>query len=112
MQVTMSLASLVGKAQDFNEEYLRRSLRTILAYAEEDTAMQTTPFPMQVDRRTCFVSYVGLGSASFKPLCVCTHIHIHIYIHTQTYIYMCVYKIYNIIYFIYYITFIKYNYVI
>ena len=67
----MSLASLVGKAQDFNEEYLRRSLRTILAYAEEDTAMQTTPFPMQVDRRACLVSYVGLGSASFKPLCVC-----------------------------------------
>lgn len=48
MQVTMSLASLVGKAPDFNEEYLRRSLRTILAYAEEDTAMQATPFPTQV----------------------------------------------------------------
>ena len=96
MQVTMSLASLVGKAQDFNEEYLRRSLRTILAYAEEDTAMQTTPFPMQVDRRACFVSYVGLGSdlCVCVPLCVCTYIHIHIYIyihtHTQTYIYMCV----------------------
>ncbi|XP_060266896.1 dedicator of cytokinesis protein 8 isoform X6 [Ovis aries] len=53
MQVTMSLASLVGKAQDFNEEYLRRSLRTILAYAEEDTAMQTTPFPMQVEELLC-----------------------------------------------------------
>uniref|UniRef100_A0A8C4F0T5 Dedicator of cytokinesis 8 n=1 Tax=Dicentrarchus labrax TaxID=13489 RepID=A0A8C4F0T5_DICLA len=37
MQVTMSLASLVGKSSDFQEEYLRRSLRTILAYAEEDT---------------------------------------------------------------------------
>uniref|UniRef100_G3T5Z7 Dedicator of cytokinesis 8 n=1 Tax=Loxodonta africana TaxID=9785 RepID=G3T5Z7_LOXAF len=49
MQVTMSLASLVGKAQDFNEEHLRRSLRTILAYAEEDTAMQTTLFPTQVE---------------------------------------------------------------
>ncbi|KAB1279725.1 Dedicator of cytokinesis protein 8 [Camelus dromedarius] len=53
MQVTMSLASLVGKAPDFNEEYLRRSLRTILAYAEEDTAMQTTPFPMQVEELLC-----------------------------------------------------------
>ncbi|KAB0368657.1 hypothetical protein FD755_019691, partial [Muntiacus reevesi] len=53
MQVTMSLASLVGKAQDFNEEYLRRSLRTILAYAEEDTAMQTTPFPLQVEELLC-----------------------------------------------------------
>lgn len=89
MQVTMSLASLVGKAQDFNEEYLRRSLRTILAYAEEDTAMQTTPFPMQVDRRACFVSYVGLGPASFKPLCV--YLHTYICIYTQTYIYICAY---------------------
>lgn len=49
MQVTMALASLVGKAPDFNEEHLRKSLRTILAYSEEDTAMQTTPFPTQVD---------------------------------------------------------------
>ncbi|XP_028910927.1 dedicator of cytokinesis protein 8 isoform X3 [Ornithorhynchus anatinus] len=49
MQVTMSLASLVGKTSDFNEEYLRRSLRTILAYAEEDVDMQPTPFPVQVE---------------------------------------------------------------
>ncbi|XP_029619327.1 dedicator of cytokinesis protein 8 isoform X5 [Salmo trutta] len=49
MQVTMSLASLVGKSEDFHEEYLRRSLRTILAYAEEDTEMQNTPLPSQVD---------------------------------------------------------------
>ncbi|XP_075453556.1 dedicator of cytokinesis protein 8 isoform X2 [Ascaphus truei] len=49
MQVTMSLASLVGKSQDFNEVYLRRSLRTILAYGEEDEDMQPTPFPAQVD---------------------------------------------------------------
>uniref|UniRef100_A0A8C8J347 Dedicator of cytokinesis 8 n=1 Tax=Oncorhynchus tshawytscha TaxID=74940 RepID=A0A8C8J347_ONCTS len=49
MQVTMSLASLVGKSDDFHEEYLRRSLRTILAYAEEDTEMQNTPLPSQVD---------------------------------------------------------------
>uniref|UniRef100_A0A452HAJ7 Dedicator of cytokinesis 8 n=1 Tax=Gopherus agassizii TaxID=38772 RepID=A0A452HAJ7_9SAUR len=48
MQVTMSLASLVGKSSDFNEEYLRRSLRTILAYAEEDMDMQPTMFPVQV----------------------------------------------------------------
>lgn len=53
MQVTMALASLVGKAPDFNEEHLRRSLRTILAYSEEDTAMQTTPFPMQVEELLC-----------------------------------------------------------
>ena len=48
MQVTMSLASLVGKSDDFHEEYLRRSLRTILAYADEDTEMQNTPLPSQV----------------------------------------------------------------
>uniref|UniRef100_A0A8C4GQK6 Dedicator of cytokinesis 8 n=1 Tax=Dicentrarchus labrax TaxID=13489 RepID=A0A8C4GQK6_DICLA len=49
MQVTMSLASLVGKSSDFQEEYLRRSLRTILAYAEEDTEMQNTQLPSQVE---------------------------------------------------------------
>uniref|UniRef100_A0A8C2ZUK8 Dedicator of cytokinesis 8 n=1 Tax=Cyclopterus lumpus TaxID=8103 RepID=A0A8C2ZUK8_CYCLU len=49
MQVTMSLASLVGKSSDFQEEYLRRSLRTILAYAEEDSEMQNTQLPSQVD---------------------------------------------------------------
>ncbi|XP_069783742.1 dedicator of cytokinesis protein 8 isoform X2 [Narcine bancroftii] len=49
MQVTMSLASLVGKSSDFNEEYLRRSLRTILAYAEEDEDMEPTMFPVQVE---------------------------------------------------------------
>ncbi|XP_077200985.1 dedicator of cytokinesis protein 8 isoform X3 [Paroedura picta] len=49
MQVTMSLASLVGKASDFSEEYLRKSLRTILAYAEEDADMQPTLFPAQVE---------------------------------------------------------------
>lgn len=49
MQVTMSLASLVGKSQDFSEEYLRKSLRSILAYAEEDEDMQSTMFPMQVN---------------------------------------------------------------
>uniref|UniRef100_A0A8D2Q3G0 Dedicator of cytokinesis 8 n=1 Tax=Varanus komodoensis TaxID=61221 RepID=A0A8D2Q3G0_VARKO len=48
MQVTMSLASLVGKASDFNEEYLRKSLRSILAYAEGDVDMHATPFPAQV----------------------------------------------------------------
>ncbi|XP_046904602.1 dedicator of cytokinesis protein 8 isoform X2 [Hypomesus transpacificus] len=49
MQVTMSLASLVGKSSDFHEEHLRRSLRTILAYAEEDVEMQNTQLPSQVD---------------------------------------------------------------
>lgn len=48
MQVTMSLASLVGKSSNFQEEYLRRSLRTILAYAEEDTEMKNTQLPSQV----------------------------------------------------------------
>uniref|UniRef100_A0A8C6Y8N5 Dedicator of cytokinesis 6 n=1 Tax=Naja naja TaxID=35670 RepID=A0A8C6Y8N5_NAJNA len=32
MQVTMSLSSLVGTSQNFNEEHLRRSLKTILTY--------------------------------------------------------------------------------
>ncbi|XP_039614776.1 dedicator of cytokinesis protein 8 isoform X1 [Polypterus senegalus] len=49
MQITMSLASLVGKSSDFHEEYLRKSLRTIIAYAEADVEMQSTQFPSQVD---------------------------------------------------------------
>ncbi|KAJ8414036.1 hypothetical protein AAFF_G00066340 [Aldrovandia affinis] len=49
MQVTMSLASLVGKSSDFHEHYLRRSLRTIMAYAAEDVEMQPTQLPSQVD---------------------------------------------------------------
>lgn len=48
MQVTMSLASLVGKSSDVHEEYLRRSFRTMLAYAEEDSEMQSTQLPSQV----------------------------------------------------------------
>ncbi|GIY48085.1 dedicator of cytokinesis protein 7 [Caerostris extrusa] len=48
MQVTMSLSSLVGTNQNFNEEYLRHSLKTILVYAEEDTELQGTTFPEQV----------------------------------------------------------------
>ncbi|XP_005999457.1 dedicator of cytokinesis protein 8 isoform X2 [Latimeria chalumnae] len=53
MQVTMSLASLVGKSSDFNEVYLRKSLRTILAYGEEDEEMQPTLFPVQVYEMLC-----------------------------------------------------------
>ncbi|XP_056426441.1 dedicator of cytokinesis protein 6 isoform X5 [Hyla sarda] len=48
MQVTMSLSSLVGTSQKFNEEYLRRSLKTILTYSEEDLELRDTTFPEQV----------------------------------------------------------------
>ncbi|KAL3867584.1 hypothetical protein ACJMK2_040468 [Sinanodonta woodiana] len=48
MQVTMSLSSLVGQNQNFNEEYLRKSLKTILTYAEADTELMETTFPDQV----------------------------------------------------------------
>lgn len=44
----MSLSSLVGQNQNFNEEYLRKSLKTILTYAEADTELQETTFPEQV----------------------------------------------------------------
>lgn len=50
MQVTMSLSSLVGTSQNFNEEHLRRSLKTILTYAEEDVELRDTPFPEQACR--------------------------------------------------------------
>lgn len=43
----MSLSSLVGTSQNFNEEFLRRSLKTILTYAEEDLELRETTFPDQ-----------------------------------------------------------------
>lgn len=48
MQVTMSLSSLVGTSQTFNEDHLRRSLKTILTYAQEDLELRDSPFPEQV----------------------------------------------------------------
>nr|XP_018911108.1 PREDICTED: dedicator of cytokinesis protein 7 [Bemisia tabaci] len=48
MQVTISLSSLVGTSQTFNEASLRRSLKTILLYSEEDHELQDTTFPEQV----------------------------------------------------------------
>ncbi|KAK2497729.1 hypothetical protein MC885_014480 [Smutsia gigantea] len=48
MQVTMSLSSLVGTTQNFSEEHLRRSLRTILTYAEEDVGLRDSTFAEQV----------------------------------------------------------------
>jgi hypothetical protein len=48
MQVTMSLSKLVGTISNFNEEYLRKSLKTILVYAEQDHELTDTSFPEQV----------------------------------------------------------------
>ncbi|XP_051052782.1 dedicator of cytokinesis protein 6 isoform X5 [Phodopus roborovskii] len=48
MLVTMSLSSLVGTAQNFSEEHLRRSLKTILTYAEEDIGLRDSAFAEQV----------------------------------------------------------------
>lgn len=44
----MSLSSLVGTAQNFSEEHLRRSLKTILTYAEEDVGLRDSTFAEQV----------------------------------------------------------------
>lgn len=60
MQVTMSLSSLVGTSQNFNEEHLRHSLKTILTYAEEDVELRDTPFPEQV----CNVIFPILSGAA------------------------------------------------
>ena len=53
MQVTMSLSSLVGTMENFNEEYLRKSLKTILVYAEQDHELAETSFPEQVQDLVC-----------------------------------------------------------
>ena len=51
MQVTMSLSSLVGTVANFNEEFLRKSLKTILVYAEKDNELSETSFPEQVCKK-------------------------------------------------------------
>ncbi|XP_067028614.1 dedicator of cytokinesis protein 7-like isoform X1 [Acropora muricata] len=48
MQVTMSLSTLVGTSHTFNEDHLRRSLKTIIIYAESDQELKTSTFPDQV----------------------------------------------------------------
>ncbi|XP_073227641.1 dedicator of cytokinesis protein 7-like isoform X3 [Porites lutea] len=48
MQVTMSLSTLVGTSHTFSEEHLRRSLKTIITYAESDQELRTSTFPDQV----------------------------------------------------------------
>ncbi len=49
MQATMSLSWLVGQStSQFNEIFLRKSLRTILTYADGDTDLQESAFPSQV----------------------------------------------------------------
>lgn len=58
MQVTMSLSSLVGTSQNFNEEFLRRSLKTILTYAEEDLELRETTFPDQVLILQIYIRYL------------------------------------------------------
>ncbi len=45
----MSLSWLVGQSTaQFNEIFLRKSLRTILTYADGDTDLQESAFPSQV----------------------------------------------------------------
>lgn len=56
----MSLSSLVGTSQNFNEEHLRHSLKTILTYAEEDLELRDTPFPEQVCNSLCGKSHLEL----------------------------------------------------
>lgn len=50
MQITMSLSSLVGMSasENFDEDNLRRSLKTVLMYAENDEDLKSTSFPEQV----------------------------------------------------------------
>ena len=60
MQVTISLSSLVGTITDLNEDYLRRSLKTILTYADQDGELKGSSFPEQVRAKGNFVCNVIL----------------------------------------------------
>lgn len=51
MQVTMSLSSLVGTSHSYSEEAVRRALKNILVFAEEDNELQHTTFPEQVKKK-------------------------------------------------------------
>ncbi|XP_028405418.1 dedicator of cytokinesis protein 7-like [Dendronephthya gigantea] len=48
MQVTLSLSSLVGTPQYVNGDHLKRSLKTVITYAETDHELKNTNFPEQV----------------------------------------------------------------
>ncbi|KAK0179557.1 hypothetical protein PV327_005299 [Microctonus hyperodae] len=48
MQVTTSLSALVGRGRAPSEGALRRALKTVLVYAENDTELADTSFPEQV----------------------------------------------------------------
>uniref|UniRef100_A0A1X7SYM2 C2 DOCK-type domain-containing protein n=1 Tax=Amphimedon queenslandica TaxID=400682 RepID=A0A1X7SYM2_AMPQE len=49
VQVTVALSSIVaGSTKSFNEHHLRRSLKTLILYAEGDDDMYQTSFPEQV----------------------------------------------------------------
>ena len=81
MQVTMSLSSLVGQNQSFNEEYLRKSLKTILTYAEADLDLQETTFPEQVYLHVFYdiclcIRWKNADTIYF--ICICYYLHLFI----------------------------------
>lgn len=83
MLVTMSLSSLVGTTQNFSEEHLRRSLKTILTYAEEDIGLRDSTFAEQV-MPTAALPYcgqrAGLPLCPFGFLSVCLFIYWNLYL--------------------------------
>ena len=66
MQVTMSLSSLVGTVANFNEEFLRKSLKTILVYAEKDNELSETSFPEQVQDLVLNLSMILSDTVKMK----------------------------------------------
>ena len=66
MQVTMSLSSLVGTVVNFNEEFLRKSLKTILVYAEKDNELSETSFPEQVQDLVLNLSMILSDTVKMK----------------------------------------------
>lgn len=52
--------------QTFNEDQLRRSLKTIITYAESDQELRTSTFPDQVDQNTTINDIISLLHVDFK----------------------------------------------
>ncbi|XP_003391040.2 PREDICTED: dedicator of cytokinesis protein 7-like, partial [Amphimedon queenslandica] len=67
VQVTVALSSIVaGSTKSFNEHHLRRSLKTLILYAEGDDDMYQTSFPEQVKELAINLHRILLDTVKMK----------------------------------------------
>lgn len=67
VQVTVALSSIVaGTASSFNEHHLRRSLKTLIEYADKDIDMQSSSFPDQVRELAINLHHILLDTVKMQ----------------------------------------------